>query len=100
MKHFLIKYRFQTGSQADWHKDISAFIAAIDSNPALKGRIGYRCFKVRDSADYYHLASPKDDQVPKDLQARDFFSSYTAKTRLVSNGGVEVLPLEVIAETA
>ena len=27
-------------------------------------------------------------------------SSYTAKTKLVSNGGVEVLPLEVIAETA
>jgi len=38
MKHFLIKYRFQTGSQVDWHKDIAAFIAAIDSDPALKGR--------------------------------------------------------------
>ncbi len=56
--------------------------------------------RCRDSADYYHLASPKDDQAPKDLQTRDFFSSYTAKTKLVSNGGVEVLPLEVIAETA
>ena len=55
---------------------------------------------MRDSADYYHLASPKDDQAPKDLQSRDFFSGYTARTKLVSNGGVEVLPLEVIAETA
>ena len=100
MKHFLIKYRFQTGSQADWHKDIADFIAAIDSDPKLKGRIGYRCFKVRDSADYCHLASPKDDQAQKDLQTRDFFSKYTAKTRLVSNGGIEVLPLELIAETA
>lgn len=100
MKQFLIKYRFQAGSEADWHRDIAAFIAAIDSDPKLKGRIGYRCFKVRNSADYYHLASPKDDQVQKELQTRDFFSKYTTQTRLVSNGGVEVLPLEFIAETA
>ena len=33
-------------------------------------------------------------------QTRDFFTSYTEKTRLVSNNGVEVIPLEVIAETA
>ncbi len=58
----------------DWHKDIAEFIAALDTDPDLKGRIGYRCFKMRDGADYYHLASPKDDQVPKTLQTRDFFS--------------------------
>jgi hypothetical protein len=100
MKQFLIKYRFQNGSQESWHKDIAAFIAALDSDPDLKGRIGYRCLKARDGMDYYHLATPKDDQVPKILQSRDFFTSYTEKTRLVSNNGVEVIPLEVIAETA
>ena len=41
-------------------------------------------------------ASPKDDQAQKDLQSRD----YTAKAKLASNGGIQVLPLEVIAETA
>jgi hypothetical protein len=99
MKQFLIKYRFQNGSQDAWHRDIAEFIAALDSDPEIGGRIGYRCLKARDGTDYYHLASPKDDQAAKILQSRDFFSRYTAKTRLVSNDGVEVVPLEVIAET-
>ena len=41
-----------------------------------------------------------DDQAPKDLQQRDWFKLYTEKTRLVAGGEVEVLPLEIIAETA
>ena len=45
-------------------------------------------------------ASPKDDQAQKDLQSRDFFSSHTAKAKLASIGDIQVLPLEVIAETA
>ena len=35
MKQFLIKYRFQNGSQESWHKDIAQFIAALDSDPDL-----------------------------------------------------------------
>lgn len=100
MKQFLIKYRFQGDSQANWHKDIAAFIAALDSDPELKGRISYRCLKALDGTDYYHLATPKDDAAAKILQSRAFFSDYTAKTRHASNNGVEVVPLEVIAETA
>jgi hypothetical protein len=47
----------------------------------------------------YHLASAADDQAIKTLQERDFFKRYTEATKAVSGGGVEVLPLEIIAET-
>ena len=40
-----------------------------------------------------------DDQAIKALQARLFFSRYTEKTKLVAGGAVDVLPLEIIAET-
>ena len=100
MKQFLIKYRRTNGSTEDWHREIGTFIAEIDSDPALKGKVGYRCLKARDGTDYYHLATPKDDEAAKILQSRAFFSDYTAKTRHASNNGVEVVPLEVIAETA
>jgi hypothetical protein len=100
MKHFLIKYRFQNGSQESWHRDIAEFISAIESDPDLCGKISYRCMKSRDGMDYYHLAGTTDDQATKALQSRDFFSRYSAKTKLVSNGGLEVVPLEIIAETA
>ena len=36
MKHFLIKYTRTNGSEEDWHRDIAAFIAALDSDPDLK----------------------------------------------------------------
>ena len=39
MKHFMIKYQFKSGTKEEWHRDIAAFISALDTDPALKGRI-------------------------------------------------------------
>lgn len=36
MKQFLIKYRLQNATPEAWHKDVADFIAAIDSDPALR----------------------------------------------------------------
>jgi hypothetical protein len=97
MKHFLIKYRLKNGSQDAWHQEITEFISALDGDPALQGKISYRCMK--SGSDYYHLAIAVDDQAISALQARAFFARYTAKTKLVAGGAVDVLPLEIIAET-
>jgi hypothetical protein len=99
MKHFLIKYRLQNATPETWHKDVAEFIAALDGDPALKGKISYRCMKIRDSADYLHLATAADEQAVKALQQSAFFSRYTEKTKQAAGGNVEVLPLEIIAET-
>jgi hypothetical protein len=100
MKHFLIKYTFTTGSEEEWHKDVARFIAALESDPVLKGKIAYRCMKNAGGTDYYHLASVEDDQAVKALQERDFFKTYTERTEVVGGGAVDVLPLSVIAQTA
>jgi hypothetical protein len=100
MKHFLIKYRFQNGSPEDWHRDIKRFIAALDSDPACAGKISYRCLKAGDGSGYYHLASVSDDETSKALQGREFFSQYKEKTNHHAGGSVEVVPLELIAQTA
>ena len=81
MKCFLIKYRLQNGSQDAWHHDIAEFISALDGDPALQGKISYRCMKGRDGSDYYHLAAAADEQAIKALQAREFFSRYTEKNQ-------------------
>ncbi len=74
-------------------------VKLIGSDPELKGRIGYRCMKVKDGADYYHLAEAADDAAPKLLQQHEFFRRYSEETKRVAGGSVEVLPLETIAET-
>ena len=89
-----------TGTTEDWHREIASFIAALDGDPAIKGKISYRCMKGRDGADYYHLATVFDDTARVALQERAFFKHYTEATRTVSGGTLEVLPLETIAETA
>src|SRR5580700_4258558 len=94
MKQFLIKYRHTTGTTEDWHREIASFIAS------LNGKIGYRCMKGRDGTDYYHLATVFDEGARIALQERAFFRHYTEATRVVSGGSVEVVPLEMIAETA
>ncbi|MGE5150334.1 MAG: hypothetical protein ACM3II_09465 [Rhodospirillaceae bacterium] len=100
MKQFLIRYRHTEGTTEDWHREIGRFIAAIDADPALKGKIGYRCLKARDGADYFHIATVREDSGQKALQERDFFKHYTAETRRISGGTVEVTPLETVAQTA
>ncbi len=99
MKHFLIKYRFQSGSEAEWHQHIARFIAALEGDPALNGKIAYRCMKRRDGDEYWHLASATDDDATRALSSRDFFKQYTEATKLAGGGSVEVVPLEIIAET-
>ena len=100
MKYFLIKYRFEHGSQAEWHQEMARFIAALENDPELRGKISYRCMKAQDGADYYHIASAADDQAPKTLGSRDFFTHYTERCEAAAAGGnVEVLPLEIVAET-
>jgi hypothetical protein len=99
MNHFLIKYQFATGSQQEWHDDIAAFIAALESDPDLRGKISYRCMKSRDGGDYYHLAAAVDDAAAKALGERAYFGRYTERSDFVSGGTVEVLPLELVAET-
>ena len=100
MKHFLIKYRFTDGTPEEWHREIGRFIAALDSDPAVKGKIAYRCMKRRDGAEYFHLATVADDSAGKALQTQAFFQSYTEGTKRVSGGTLEVVPLDIIAETA
>ena len=99
MKHFIIKYRRQNGTPNEWHAEIARFISALDNDPDLTGKIAYRCMKSRDGADYYHLATVVDDQAVKALQSRAFFSHYSAQTKQAAGGEVEVLPMDIIAET-
>ena len=100
MKHFMIKYQLANGTTEEWHREIEKFIAAINNDPELKGRIIYRCMKSRDDSSYCHLASAADEQAVKTLQQRDFFKHYTEKTRQVAAGGdVVVTPIDLIAET-
>jgi hypothetical protein len=100
MKEFLIRYRLTNGTPNSWHQDITKFISALANDPDLKGRIAYRCMKTRDGSEYFHIASPADDEAVKTLQQRDYFKSYTEKTRTMAGGDVVVSPLEIIAETA
>jgi hypothetical protein len=99
MKHFLIKYRLENASEAEWHQEIARFISALDRDPALAGKITYCCMKVRDEAEYLHLATAADEASIKALQQRDYFAHYTSETKRISAGGVTVVPLQVIAQT-
>jgi hypothetical protein len=100
MKHFLIRYQFKNGTSEAWRQHIAEFIANLDGDPVLCGKISYRVMKEKNGAGYYHLAAAKDDEAIKALQSREFFKLYTDETRSVAGGEVEVVPLEMIAGTA
>src|ERR1700742_4672622 len=94
MKYNMIRYQFANGTSEDWHREVARFIAALDGDPELKGRIRYRVMRNRDDASYFHLAAAADDAAVKTLQSRDFFRAYQAKTREIAAGGnVTVTPI-------
>jgi hypothetical protein len=98
MKHVLIRYHFTKGSPADWQKEVARFIAAIENDPQLNGKLSYRAMKTADG-DYVHLASVVDGATVDALNERDFFDRYTEKTKEVGGGRVDVTPVEIVAET-
>jgi hypothetical protein len=99
MKHFMIKYTFKQGPREAWHAEIARFIAALENDPKLSSRIAYRCMKIRDSDEYYHLAAAFDDAAAGELGEADFFKHYTEASDAASGGTLDVFPLEIIAET-
>ncbi len=100
MKQFMIRYRRQNADAEVWHREIAQFIAAVDADPELRGRIGYRVMRLGDGDDYLHVASPADDEAVKTLQSRDFFKRYNERVRAVAaDGKVDVTRLELIGET-
>ena len=100
MKQTLIKYKLTNATADEWHRDIAKFIAALDTDPAINGRISYRVMKSREGNDYYHLATHVDNDAVKALQQSAFFKPYQERTRQVAGGDVSVSPLELIAEVA
>jgi hypothetical protein len=98
VKYVLIKYRFQNGSKEQWHEDVVRFCREVESDPELCGKITYRAMRANDD-DYYHLATAVDQAAADLLGDRDYFDRYTARTGEVSRGTVEVIPLEIVAET-
>jgi hypothetical protein len=80
MKYFMIKYQFAHGTPEDWHREIGRFIAALNNDPELKGRISYRCMKNRDDTSYYHLAAAADEQAIR-RSSSGTFSSTTRRRR-------------------
>ena len=69
MKHFMIRYQFANGTPEEWHREVGRFISALDGDPELKGKIGYRVMKNRDNSSYFHLAAAADEQAVKTLQS-------------------------------
>ena len=99
MKRSVIRYQFKVGEEAAWQQQVRDFIAALDTDPDLKGKIAYRCIKERTGTGYYHLAAALDDAAVTALQSKDFFKRYQAETRRVGGGEVQVMGLELVAET-
>jgi hypothetical protein len=99
MNHFLITYRFANGSRDEWHREIEQFIAALETDPVLGGKISYRSLKSKEGSAYYHLAAAEDDAAAKALGETAFFARYTERSDAVSGGTVEVVPLELVAQT-
>ena len=99
MKHFLIRYRFTDGTPEAWHAEIARFITALEADPELRGKVAYRAMRLGDGPEYAHLATAEDG-APQILGSRDFFERYTAATERAGGGHVEVIPLEIVAETA
>jgi hypothetical protein len=99
MPQSIITYTFTTGARDDWHRQIAALVAAMNTDPDLKGRIAYRVLKERNGDRYWHIASAVDDAALKALQDKDYFRRYQAANRRIGGNSHQVVGTETIAET-
>ena len=98
MLYSFIRYTTQ-GPSEEWEREVNAFIAAIDGDPSLRGRISYRCFKEKDGVSFYHAAAAVDDAAVADLKEKPFFKPYSTKLRAVAKSGPEFTQMQLVGGT-
>ena len=101
MKQFLIRYR-RGGTDAEtWHRDVAAFIAALDGDAELSGKISRIAACASPTATIICISPRRQTRPPsRRCNPRDYFKRYNERTRQVAaDGKVEVLKLDVVAET-
>jgi hypothetical protein len=75
-----------SGDEAAWKKATSDFIAAIDSDKEIAGRLHYRVNKARDGNRRVHWGWWDSPETVAKMQSRDYFKTFSAKVREMAGG--------------
>ena len=88
------------GEEAAWEQATSNFIAAIDQDPELAGRLHYRVNRAREGGRRVHWGWWDDPEIVPILQSRDYFKEFTARVREMAGRTLTTIPLTRRGQTA
>ncbi len=99
MYGILIKYDYD-GDEGQWMKAVEEFVAAVDADPALRGKFAYRVNIAADGVGRVHVGSWDGVETLAHLQAQDFFKRFAAKVGEFAGGAPSATRLRLAVETA
>ena len=95
----LIQYDYD-GDEGEWMAAVEGFVAAIDADPALRGKFSYRTNIAADGVGRVHVGRWDDEETLAHLQAQEFFKQFAAKVGEFAGGAPNATRLRLAAETA
>ncbi len=89
-----------SGDEAVWQKTIADFIAAIDTDAEVAGRLHYRVNKAREGNRRVHWGWWDKPETVAKMQSRDYFKTFSAKLREMAGDTLTTIPVTRHGETA
>jgi len=99
MHGILIQYNYD-GDEGTWLAAMEDFVAAIDADPALRGKFSYRVNVAADGVGRVHVGQWDSDETLAHLQSQPFFKTFAGKVGEFSGGGPNAGRMRLAAETA
>ena len=88
------------GDEAAWERTTSRFIAAIDKDKELAGRLHYRVNRAKEGSRRVHWGWWESPDIVPILQSRDYFKEFTARVREMGGDSLTTIPLTRHGQTA
>jgi len=95
----LIQYNYD-GDEGEWLTAVEEFVAAVDADPALRGKFSYRVDIAADGVGRVHVGHWDAEETLAHLQAQDFFKRFAAKVGEFAGGAPNATRLRLAVETA
>ena len=99
MRSITISYKFG-GPEGEWRKMVGDFIAAIDGDPEVAGKITYQVATADDRETRIHWGRWDNQDTLRTMQSRDYFKTFAERLRELTGGQQNVMASDVILKTS
>ena len=98
MRTITIWYKYH-GPEENWRKVVGDFIAAIDGDPEIAGKLTYQVTIADDGETRIHWGRWDSQETLRVMQSRDYFKAFAQRVKEFAGGQPNSMSSDVVLKT-